>query len=557
MSLAPKPENILDLIAILDQGFRYRQPLDSVLKQALPVLADVLAGREVCIYDPNLRLLAASGTGPLPVSHNNAQQALIVTQPVFDTSSATWLVPLVMGGQALGLLQVSGEASDEPAWWQVVAAQLAQAIERNEAQTNILQINELGQSMMAATSPLDLLQSLRKLSVNAERIAHESIIYDEDGVITDIVVRAVLTRDREETFSASLADVESEAMLAANIAFCQQMPDYNIFVADTAAPPVDFPQEIARAAHHTGIGSYVFIPILRDGRLQDLVRVSFPVAQKFSDRVFELYDVSRNQLSLMFQSLALIQEVQDNAERLEQQVRVLQLLNQISTVISITKDEQQLLNQSAQVLVEALGIDYCQVFMLDVSGEQGTVVCDYPHRGSVGDPFQLADLPFKDTPSADHPLPLVVNDVRGDPDFGAQKRSQLLSNDVSAFMLMPLFVRGQLVGAIQMDIQDMQQTFTPEMTDIARTILAQVIVGLQNIRLLADAQERSEQLQRVAERAALLNEIGARLQTTSNVENALHEAARGIQQVLGAGRVSIRLGLPDNRGSGSRKDGAV
>jgi GAF domain-containing protein len=61
----------------------------------------------------------------------------------------------------------------------------------------------------------------------------------------------------------------------------------------------------------------------------------------------------------------------------------------------------------------------------------------------------------------------------------------------------PLLVRGTLIGAIGLDLYSPVRRFTPELVDIASTMTAQVSIGLQNIRLLGEAQRRAEQLQRI------------------------------------------------------------
>ncbi|RMG84024.1 MAG: hypothetical protein D6712_12075, partial [Chloroflexi bacterium] len=50
-----------------------------------------------------------------------------------------------------------------------------------------------------------------------------------------------------------------------------------------------------------------------------------------------------------------------------------------------------------------------------------------------------------------------------------------------------------------------------------------------------------EESQRIAQREALVNEISARLQTRTDVETTLAEAARSLRDVLKVGRVAIRL----------------
>ena len=104
-------------------------------------------------------------------------------------------------------------------------------------------------------------------------------------------------------------------------------------------------------------------------------------------------------------------------------------------------------------------------------------------------------------------------------------------------MLMPLFIRGQIIGVIRLDIQRPGRDFTNEMTEIAQTILAQVVVGLQNIRLLSESRLRSEQLQRV-------NLFGQTLQATLDREFILETALTESHRIIPVERMMIALHDP-------------
>ena len=73
----------------------------------------------------------------------------------------------------------------------------------------------------------------------------------------------------------------------------------------------------------------------------------------------------------------------------------------------------------------------------------------------------------------------------------------------------------------------------------------------ERLGLAAETTRLFERSQRIAQREALVNEIGTRLQSTSNIEAALAEAARSLKQTLRADKVAIRLGTPPATNGGS------
>ncbi len=100
----------------------------------------------------------------------------------------------------------------------------------------------------------------------------------------------------------------------------------------------------------------------------------------------------------------------------------------------------------------------------------------------------------------------------------------------------PLRVRGQVVGAMEFELDDNGQFSNDEM-NLVQEVGERFGLAAENTRLL-------EESQRLALREALVNEISNRLQASNNVETTLTEAARSLQDSLKAAKVSIRLGQP-------------
>ena len=113
-------------------------------------------------------------------------------------------------------------------------------------------------------------------------------------------------------------------------------------------------------------------------------------------------------------------------------------------------------------------------------------------------------------------------------------------------LVMPVQVRGEVIGAMEFEL-DADGLLSAEDRQLIEEVSQRFGLAAENARLFSESQ-------RIAQREALINEVGARLQATSNVENTLTEAARSLQHMLKAGRVSIRLGEPPAV-NGNGKDG--
>jgi GAF domain-containing protein len=103
-------------------------------------------------------------------------------------------------------------------------------------------------------------------------------------------------------------------------------------------------------------------------------------------------------------------------------------------------------------------------------------------------------------------------------------------------LVMPVQVRGEVIGAMEFEL-DADGMLPAEDRQLIEEVSQRFGLAVENARLFAESQ-------RIAQREALINEVGARLQATSNVETTLTEAARSLQHMFKGGRVSIRLGEP-------------
>lgn len=108
-------------------------------------------------------------------------------------------------------------------------------------------------------------------------------------------------------------------------------------------------------------------------------------------------------------------------------------------------------------------------------------------------------------------------------------------------LAVPLTVRGQAVGAMEFELEDGVELEVEQVT-LLQEIASRLSLSLESNRLFEEAQ-------RLAQREAIVNEFGAQLQAVSGIENVLATAAQGLQEVLGAPRVAIRLGTPPANGS--------
>jgi len=145
------------------------------------------------------------------------------------------------------------------------------------------------------------------------------------------------------------------------------------------------------------------------------------------------------------------------------------------------------------------------------------------------------------------------NLVRRTEDWTPTLNEAMASNQVvqkqtrdGVIVSVPLRVRGLVIGAMEFELAG--EVLAPEDADMVEAVAERLGLAVESTRLFDESR-------RVAQRESMLNEIGSRLQRTNSIDSVLTEAARGLQNSLGASRVAIRLGPPPkvitNGGGGS------
>lgn len=231
-----------------------------------------------------------------------------------------------------------------------------------------------------------------------------------------------------------------------------------------------------------------------------------------------------SQVALVLQNRQLIQDAQIAAQRLEQRVRVLNLLNDMAAHIVSAQEEQTVLDQTTRAVVEALPADYSTIMLFDAANKMATLVSDYPKQDLTPVQMGLANNPLFEPLLRPNPTYLLVNAAAENPQLDEAQRKILQEMHIYSLLVLPLLIQGKVIGSIGIDLKEPNRgVFTPEMVEVAQTIAVQVSVGLQNVRLLRDAQRRADQLQYIA---AFSQSVQATLDEEEIFKVAINESSK-------------------------------
>jgi GAF domain-containing protein len=99
---------------------------------------------------------------------------------------------------------------------------------------------------------------------------------------------------------------------------------------------------------------------------------------------------------------------------------------------------------------------------------------------------------------------------------------------------LPITVRNEVIGAMEFELAPGSDV-SPAALDLLAAVGQRLGMALDNRRLL-------DETQRIAQREAMINDIGSDLQSATGVDAILQRAARHLQEALNAQEVAIRLG---------------
>jgi GAF domain-containing protein/HAMP domain-containing protein len=107
-------------------------------------------------------------------------------------------------------------------------------------------------------------------------------------------------------------------------------------------------------------------------------------------------------------------------------------------------------------------------------------------------------------------------------------------------LVVPLALRNQVIGLIDLQDVDPARAWTPQELAFARSVADQVALALENARLLEETRRR-------AERERLVSDITTRLRVSNDPQTILDTALSELRQALQVKSVQVRLQSPDSQ----------
>lgn len=438
--------------------------------------------------------------------------------------------PLTVGDEVVGVIAVQHDHRNHafgPAHLELlkaIALQIASGIEKarllNERERQIAQMQTLNNIGKVTSSTLDLNELFIDMYIELCRYRKVDTLLLS---VVDPQTRTILqmmTLDRDE-----LHRVDQPRPIKPN--------SYTDVIIRTGQPILfrNAPEEETQHGIDTlmiGSGeraaSWAGVPLLNtSGQPFGILSI-----QSYSSGEYDLRDIDfltnvAHQIALNIQNAALFKQSQAQVAQLAAETERLELINRVSSWTGAMLDVNELLQRTVVEMARVTSADQSRVLLFDRTRNIGMCHAELRDTGAVGRmAIPLAGNPSIEWMDQQHSS-MVVRDADTDPRFAAIHEI-LRADGIRDILIVPLIVKGEVIGSVGLDARARELTFTERDIATCETIANQVATALENARLWNATQQSVREL-------TMLYDLSVSLTTMLDLDEIMATVAGGALEV--------------------------
>jgi PAS domain S-box-containing protein len=243
-----------------------------------------------------------------------------------------------------------------------------------------------------------------------------------------------------------------------------------------------------------GAQSWMGVPLVNQGNVVGVIALC-KTEPGFYDRQAEQAAFAfGNQVAVALANADLFREAERRTQRLS-------LLNRVSVALGQSLDSEDILEIALREIAQVLNVEQAFGLMFERDLQVGRVVVEHP-RGDKP-PDHVIDLRTSATYQYIRRTvkTLMIEDMtQAGPELEDVVR-ELAPRLVSSYVLIPMAIGGQVIGAFEMVDYLGPRYYDPEQIDLGRIIANQAAIAIQNTSLLEQTLVRSRELETLLEAA--------------------------------------------------------
>lgn len=278
----------------------------------------------------------------------------------------------------------------------------------------------------------------------------------------------------------------------------------------------DYPSYPGRieALAAAGVKAALATPILRKGKVMGVMEVfSLTERMNFTRYHAGLLEAVAKQTAVAIEDARLFENLKKSTDELTQRSNNLQTLLEVSLDITSGLELDELMYKIAKNATELTGADAGAVGLLDE--EKGVVT--YPFIYNLPEVISEVEVPIDGTMTGmaiSQRKPVAIEDYQQFPG----RLAVFSEAGLRSIILTPLMLRNKAIGALWVSSTHPEKRFDEQDLMLLEGIGRQAAIALENSRLFADAQRKTERLARLFD---ITQTIGAGLDITTIFKRAV------------------------------------
>ncbi|MBK8027560.1 MAG: GAF domain-containing protein [Chloroflexi bacterium] len=443
------------------------------------------------------------------------------------------IMPLIAGGLVLGSMHLGSDVEDPSAFtdhYPVVrrvasltgiAVQNARLFADTRARTERLSLlNRVSVALAQSLDTENVMEiALKEITILLEMTRARAYLVERDAH----VIRAIVDVPRGDEPPGEIFPYDERPLFAEII----QRP-VTVIIPNLAKTEgyAHFPDYL----EDTDAAGFALLPMIVAGQTTGIFEL-------LTTQRDVSYDPEKLELAQIIANQAAIGVL--NASLLEQSMvrtRELETLLEATQATAYTLDIEEVFQTVTRLALQALDLEAAAVMLYDNIEDALSVeiAIDRDIEQGYGESREL--LPLRDHPAKGHTInqKQIVISRQGDQSADPSELADMQRRGVRERMFVPLIVRDQVLGLLQVDLRSRIRTFTHREVRMAQALGVQAATAIENARLSTETAAQVEQ-------SLILNDIGFAISSTMDVVDIVEIVREQIMNLTRAEEVALAL----------------